>query len=118
MIIAALVGKTIKEIVGVEKGSEQIVFTCEDSKFLMYHEQDCCERVDLEDFEGDVGYLKGALILSAEEVFGEHEPHQGSDDSYTWTFYKIETSKGGLWLRWLGESNGYYGESVDFKQVY
>ena len=118
--IKALEGKVIKEIIGVSKDSDEIRFFIEDgSCYLMYHEQDCCEAVYLEDFDGDVSDLVGAVVISAEEVSGEI-PEEGTyyeDDSCTWTFYKIETNKGGLWLRWFGTSNGYYSESVDFVKV-
>jgi hypothetical protein len=118
--IEALVGKTIKEITGLEKGSVEVrIFTECGQEYLFHHDQDCCESVDLNDFDGDAGDLKGALIVSAEEVSNSDEGEKPDEyaESWTWTFYKIETSKGGIWMRWLGESNGYYSESVDFVWV-
>lgn len=113
-------GKTIKSITGLQIDSEEVrVFTVCGGEYLFYHEQDCCEDVALNDFEGDAQDLIGALILSAEEVKGTIPIRTTGyqEESTSWTFYKVETSKGGLWMRWLGESNGYYSESVEFAWV-
>lgn len=116
-----LVGQTITGISGFEKGSEEIVIeTVEGNTYKLYHSQDCCESVCVEDIDGTTAELVGGLVLAAEEVNGEtpadyvweYEP-----ESYTWTFYKISTSKGSVFIRWLGESNGYYGEGVSFCDV-
>lgn len=112
--IDKLVGTTITNLSGLEEDSYEVVFKTDAGVFTFYHDQDCCETVLLNDFEVDFD-LTGALILSAEEVVSEAEDCY---ESGTWTFYKIETNKGGLWMRWLGESNGYYSESVsiNFKE--
>jgi hypothetical protein len=112
--LKTLVGKKIAKIEGLEKESEEVSFFTDDgNEYKFYHQQGCCETVSLNDFDGSAEDLIGATVLSAEEVGGECEAPEYAE-SYTWTFYKIETDKGGLWMRWLGESNGYYGEEVDF----
>lgn len=106
----------IADVHGLEKDSYLVSIKTECGKqFDFYHEQDCCECVRLEDYEVGTDNFAGAVILSAEEV--SNTPDYAGDESGTWTFYKIETTKGEIFMRWLGESNGYYSESVTFRQV-
>lgn len=114
--------KVITKIIGAEKGEDQVIFECSDgTSYKMYHEQDCCEGVYLEDVIGDILDIIETPILSAEE-YTNNEAIEGEmpdyvDDSFTWTFYHIATIKGFVTLRWYGSSNGYYSESVDFIQL-
>lgn len=117
-----LVGKRIKAIEGDKV--EEIIFVCEDgTKYKMYHRQECCEGVTVEDIVGDLNDLIGKKILKAVEVISGENP-EGVDvsdryqDSFTWTFYHITSEKGDdVTIRWYGESNGYYSESVDFVKL-
>lgn len=118
--ISVLIGKTITEVRHLEQGSDSVVFECEDgAEYTMYHGQDCCESVSINDVEGDVSDLVGSVVVVAESVDSSEQPAPPGDyvDSYTWTFYRIATEKGFVVIRWLGESNGYYSESVDFAKT-
>ncbi len=117
--ISTLVGKTILSIGSMDVGSDSCTFVCDDgSEFIMYHDQNCCESVSIEDIEGAILDLIGSPIVLAEEASNiEDPPAPEHAESYTWTFYRIATSKGFVVIRWLGESNGYYGESVDFAKI-
>ena len=120
MNVTELVGKTLTAVNQV--GDEEIWFTTSEGKqYRMFHAQCCCESVTIEDIYGDLADLVGAPILMAEESSSDKNPDGVTkgyqDDSFTWTFYKFATRKGYVDLRWYGESNGWYGESVDFEEV-
>lgn len=118
---SVLKGKTLYAVKGLLEGSDEVIFKCTDgSSYRMLHHQDCCETVSIVDVVGDVSDLLGEEILSAEEVSGETPSgyfHSYEPESYTWTFYTLATRLGYVDIRWLGESNGYYSEEVNFEQI-
>ena len=110
-----LVGKTLTS---VEQGDAFLCFrTSTGEVYDMYHEQDCCENVDIEDICGELEWLIGSPILLANEDTNRGEVKDNYVNSCTWTFYNIATAKGHVTIRWYGSSNGYYSESVSFKQI-
>jgi len=108
-----MVGKTFVSVSGGTGDDELRFETAEGEVFLFSHYQDCCESERIEDVCGEIQDLVGEPLLLAEEVSGYIGPEPEYADSYTWTFYKFATRKGYVDVRWLGESNGYYSESVD-----
>lgn len=113
-IVKEVEGRTIADIKGLEQHSDEVRLVLDDGRELIfYHCPDCCEMVSLADFEDD-GIIGGA-IFDIEEVIDASETDKPREyaESWTWCFYKVETTNGGLWMRWLGESNGYYSEQVE-----
>lgn len=114
--VSTMLGMTMASVEQV--GDDELVFTTTDGQiFKLWHSQDCCENVVIEDITGDLSDLVGAPLLQSEEVSSD-PPVRGPDEyvpeSETWTFYKFATVKGYVTVRWYGTSNGYYSESVDF----
>lgn len=111
--VSELNAKVIKSINGLEQYSERVEIEAEcGQKYVFLHQQNCCEDVRLEDFTTD-DIVGATVISSTEETNSEDSTGVEYPDSFTWTFYKIQTTKGELWMRWLGVSNGYYSEDVD-----
>lgn len=119
--LQSLIGKTVVEVKGNRFDDDFVMVTKCGLVYTLYHNQDCCEHVYLEDIIGDNDDLLGEIVL-AEEVTNRYiEPpnEQSYADSYTWTFYRLATKKGLVVLRFFGSSNGYYSEeiSVNIKEL-
>lgn len=110
-----LIGKTITEIL---IKSDYIIFETSDcKKYLMYHYQDCCENVWIDNISGELTDLIGLPVLSCEESCGTTPDDCTESGTYTWTFYRITTFSCTVVIQWRGESNGYYSESVEFLDI-
>jgi hypothetical protein len=117
--LSVLVGKTIKTI---DQTIDSLTFTMLDgSRYGLYHLQDCCESVQINDIVGELSDLIDSPILKAEERTSQQNPEGVAipdyQESYTWTFYQFATIKGYVDIRFYGESNGYYSESVTFSEL-
>ncbi len=113
----------IEKIEGLVPNSEEITITLKNlngnhNTIKLYHERDCCEVVAVDQVDNKVERHIGATIYAIREKISRKEEYdkEWSDESNTWTFYDIETSKGRLSFRWHGSSNGYYSESVSIDQ--
>lgn len=111
-------GRVIASVTG-ETGDETAEIVFEDgSSLLLWHEQDCCEHVVLDEIQGSVATAVGERVLDAvvHRSIDEDEDALSMDlydDSFTWTYYTIRTRNATLVFRWYGASNGYYSEEVD-----
>jgi len=113
--IEDMIGRVFVQVTGTV-GGEAIKFIEDDgTKWIFYHEQDCCEHVEVVDITGDLQDLVGNPLLAAREDVGERIEVDEDIEYNRWTFYNFATIKGYVQIRWLGSSNGYYSETVDLK---
>ena len=124
--VSQLIGLTLNRIEGCVPDSVEVIFHSEcGQQFYMYHQQNCCECVYLQDVEGDVADLIGTPIVVAETASNAYQqalnlitplPEMGGECEQ-WTFYRLATTKGWVVLRWYGDSNGYYSTDVTFGRI-
>ena len=107
--VSDMLGKTFSRVVS---DGDTVTFQNDEVRYTLYHDQDCCESVGVEEIIGDLEDLVGWPMLIAKEDTNADDPGTCNSESYTWTFYSFATFKGYVTIRFLGESNGYYSEEV------
>jgi hypothetical protein len=115
--LESLVGETLSYIDTDDSG--QILLTTQSGRQIcIYHEQDCCESVFIYDTKGNWHELIGKPILWAnEEIDSPDDDIIGNFDSVTQTKLTFKVDDATVVSRWIGESNGYYSETVDIKEI-
>ena len=115
--VADLLGKTLTaaKVVG---GDEVHFTTAEGETYRLYHDQDCCETVKIERCGTDGWYasLEGNEMI-VQEATEKIESVPASESATRTTFIINPGKYPCLFIEWLGESNGYYSESVSFVEV-
>lgn len=114
-MIKKLIGAKILDVKKLEEVDELLDIITDKGVMHFYHDRDCCESVWLEDGFDDLKAIVGEKIINAEVIINhdEGEAFPDTEDSYTWTYYKISTLNHDCTLRFYGTSNGYYSEEVD-----
>jgi hypothetical protein len=111
-----LKGKTITSIDGSNSDdSDTIITTSDGSIYTLTHIQDCCEHVRVYGSVGNIDDILNAEVIAAEDtnpMDNPNAPDYKIYDSATWSQFRIVTNKGTFEIWWLGESNGYYSETV------
>ena len=108
--VSDMLGQTFSRVVS---DKDTVTFENDEVRYVLYHNQDCCESVYVEDICGDLEDLMNLPLLISREDTNADDPEIYDSESYTWTFYNFATFKGFVTIRFLGQSNGYYSETVD-----
>jgi hypothetical protein len=112
-----LVGEVL-DAVDIDREENQILLTTRSGrKFLVYHEQDCCETVAISTQDGSFDNLIGKPIVEARDFAVDTGESEGDYDSQTTTTLVFRVDDQTVISRWIGDSNGYYSESVDIAEL-
>ena len=108
-----MVGKRLVKIDGATPSSECVTFRFDDgTAWQSMHMRDCCESVSVHRVDGNIEELLGKHVTFADETSESNvDPPGEYNDSWTWTRQRITAGDARVVIVWLGESNGYYGET-------
>ena len=105
--------------VDIDPDKNEILLTTESGRqFLFYHCQDCCESVEIEGTDGEWRELIGKPLVEVTQCeIDRGDPPPECPDSWTRTALTFKVDGATVISRWIGESNGYYSESVDLCEM-
>jgi hypothetical protein len=110
-----LVGEVL-DAVDIDREKDQILLTTRSGRqFLIYHEQKCCETVEISGQDGSFDKLIGKPIVEARD--NAVDTSEEAADSQTTTTLVFRVDDHTVISRWVGDSNGYYSESVDIEEL-
>ena len=113
---SALVGEVL-DSVDIDREENQILLTTRSGrKFLVYHEQDCCETVAISGQDGNFDKLIGKPLIEARDIAVDTS-EEAIDSSQTTTTLVFRVDDQTVISRWVGDSNGFYSESVDIAEL-
>jgi hypothetical protein len=112
-----LVGKIILNIRNAHEDSDCVTIETDGGTYTLYHNQDCCESVDVIRVMGNPNDLIGQRVTGAEEDAGASSPSWFDSSRWcsggTLTRFSLMVENGStLDIWWNGVSNGYYSEAV------
>jgi hypothetical protein len=110
---STLKGEVLTDV-DIDAKGESILLTTQSGKvFRIDHEQDCCEHVCICDTQGNFHDIIGKVIVEASHIEKDKgDPPPEYPDSWTRTDFVFKTDDATVISKWIGESNGYYSESV------
>lgn len=115
-----LIGEVLESIDYSSNDDDIILFRTKSGKtFQMYHQQDCCENVHMEDLQGNWADLVGKVVRDVTVDSGDlgEPPSDSYNDSFTRTHFRFVVDDATVISKWIGTSNGYYSEEVSFKEL-
>lgn len=113
-VLHAMIGRLVQGV--TTDHIDEIRFQFSDADVVFYHNQDCCESVQIDDINGNLQDLVGNILLVADErISDEPEGDDQNNESDTWTFYTFRCNAESVDVKWHGYSNGYYSERVDVR---